>query len=175
MPFSTPIFKQETFDFLTNKFGPSTTILDLGAGCGTYSDLLKSKFTNMDAVEIHQPYIDQYDLKNKYNNVYNENALNFEFDYYDIIILGDILEHIDEREGIELIEKLYKKCNELIIGIPFNSEQGVHFDNIYEIHLQAELTNESFLEKYKGFRPLALRYDYGIYIKNNKSTNNIKQ
>jgi hypothetical protein len=173
MPFSTPIFKQETFDFLTNKFGPSTTILDLGAGCGTYSDLLKSKFTNMDAVEIHQPYIDQYDLKNKYNNVYNENALNFEFDYYDIIILGDILEHIDEREGIELIEKLYKKCNELIIGIPFNSEQGVHFDNIYEIHLQAELTNESFLEKYKGFRPLALRYDYGIYIKNNKSNQKV--
>ena len=173
MPFSTPIFKQETFDFLTNKFGPSTTILDLGAGCGTYSDLLKSKFTNMDAVEIHQPYVDQYDLKNKYNNVYNENALSFEFDYYDIIILGDILEHIDEKEGIELIEKLYKKCNELIIGIPFNSEQGVHFDNIYEIHLQAELTNESFLEKYKGFRPLALRYDYGIYIKNNKSNQKV--
>lgn len=173
MPFSTPIFKQETFDFLINKFGPSITILDLGAGCGTYSSLLKDKFPQMDAVEIYKPYIEQYDLKNKYNNVYNENALNFEFDYYDVIILGDILEHIDEKEGIELIEKLYEKCNELIIGIPFNSEQGIHFDNIYEIHLQAELTNESFLEKYKGFRPLALRYDYGIYIKNNKSNQKI--
>jgi hypothetical protein len=168
MPFSTPIFKQETFDFLRNKYGPSTTILDLGAGCGTYSDLLKTIFPNMDAVEIHKPYIDQYGLEQKYNKVWNDNAITFNFDYYDIIILGDILEHISEDEGIKLIEKLYTKCDELIIGIPFNSEQGVHFDNIYEIHLQSELTNESFLEKYNGFRPLALRYDYGIYIKNNK-------
>jgi len=173
MPFSTPIFKQETFDFLKNKYDASVRILDLGAGCGTYSDMMRTVFPNMDAVEIHAPYIDEYQLRNKYNNVWNENAITFDFDYYDVIILGDILEHIEESEGIKLIEKLYNKCNDLIIGIPFNSEQGVHFDNIYEIHLQAELTNESFLAKYKGFRPLALRYDYGIYIKNNKENQKV--
>ena len=174
MPFSTPIFKRETFEFLKNKYGPTTTVLDLGAGCGTYSSLFKLTFPNMDAVEIHQPYIVQYDLKKKYNTVYNENALTFEFDYYDIIILGDILEHIEEQQGIELIKKLYNKCSELVIGIPYNSEQGVHFDNVYEIHLQANLTNESFLKKYDGFRPLALRYDYGIYVKNNKANQKVK-
>ena len=174
MPFSTPIFKQQTLDFLTTKYNSSHTILDLGAGCGTYSDLLRTHFPKIDAVEIHEPYIQDYHLKNKYVNVYNENALTFDFDYYDIIILGDILEHISEENAIKLLDKLCSKCDELIVCVPFNSEQGIHFNNVYEIHLQTTLTNERFLETYKGFRPFALRYDYGIYIKNNKSNKCVK-
>jgi 16S rRNA A1518/A1519 N6-dimethyltransferase RsmA/KsgA/DIM1 with predicted DNA glycosylase/AP lyase activity len=89
MPFSTPVFKQETFDYLVNKFNPSSTILDVGAGAGYYSKLLKGTFPNMDAIEIFEPYIRQYQLRLKYNNVWNENILTFEFDHYDIIYFGD--------------------------------------------------------------------------------------
>ena len=94
MPFSTPVFKKETIDHLVNKFDSSSTILDVGPGCGTYSKLLKDVFYNMDAVEIFEPYIEKYKLNELYNNVWNENILTFDFDYYNIILMGDVLEHI---------------------------------------------------------------------------------
>jgi protein-L-isoaspartate O-methyltransferase len=37
MPYSTPVFKNETIDYLVNKFDLSSTILDVGAGAGYYS------------------------------------------------------------------------------------------------------------------------------------------
>ena len=55
MPYSTPVFKNETIDYLVNKFDPSSTILDVGAGAGYYSKLLKGIFPNMDAIEIFEP------------------------------------------------------------------------------------------------------------------------
>ena len=165
MPFSTPVFKKETIDYLVNKFDPSSTILDVGAGAGYYSKLLKGIFPNMDAIEIFEPYIGQYGLKSKYNNVWNDNILTFEFDYYNIILMGDVLEHIEEGEGIEIIKKLYSKCDELVVAIPFNAPQGEWGGNIYETHLQPKLTHEDFLEKYEGFKPLEYRNDYGVYIK----------
>ena len=119
----------------------------------------------MDAIEIFEPYINQYGLKSKYNNVWNENILTFEFDYYNIILMGDVLEHIEEGEGIEIIKKLYSKCDELVIAIPFNAPQGAWGGNIYETHLQPNLTHEDFLKKYEGFRPLEYRNDYGVYVK----------
>jgi hypothetical protein len=165
MPFSTPVFKKETIDYLVNKFPPSSTILDVGAGAGYYSKLLKETFPNMDAIEIFEQYIGMYQLKLKYRNVWNENILTFEFDHYDIILMGDVLEHIEESEGIELVKKLYSKCDELVIAIPFNAPQGEYFGNIYETHLQPKLTHEDFLSKYDGFKPLEYRNDYGVYIK----------
>lgn len=165
MPFSTPVFKKETIDHLVNKFDSSSTILDVGSGCGTYSKLLKDVFYNMDAVEIFEPYIEKYKLNELYNNVWNENILTFDFDYYNIILMGDVLEHISEEEGIELIKKLYLKCDELVIAIPFNSIQGEWGGNIYETHLQPNITHESFLKKYDGFKSLEYRDDYGVYVK----------
>ena len=106
-----------------------------------------------------------FKLKNKYTNLFVCDALTFDFDYYDLLIVGDILEHIEEEQGIKFIERIYGKCKDLIVSVPFNSEQGVHYDNKYEVHKQTKLTNESFLQKYKGFKPLCLRYDYGVYIK----------
>ena len=93
--------------YLTNKFDDTRSILDVGCGHGFYYKLLKDHFKKFDAVEIWKPYIEEYKLEEIYDNVYNVNILEFDFDYYDVIILGDILEHIEESEGIALIEKLY--------------------------------------------------------------------
>ena len=169
MPRSTNIFKDETIKFITDKYAPSITILDIGCGCGTYSDLLKPKHENIDGLEIHEPYVEMFGLKQKYSNLFINDATKFDYQYYDLMIVGDILEHIEESEGVKFIERIYDKCDDMIIAIPFNSPQGVHYENEYEIHRQEHLTNESFLEKYKGFKVLCLRYDYGIYVKDTPS------
>ena len=173
MPFSTNVYKKETLNFIKNKFNRTSTVLDIGAGAGVYADHLRDYFYKMDAVEGFEPYVERYGLREKYANVFIENILDFDFSYYDLIIFGDVLEHIEEEAGIKLVEKLYDKCNDLIIAIPYNSEQEAHFDNDLEIHKQTELTQESFLAKYKGFKALATRYDYGVFVKDNEANKNI--
>ena len=44
-------------------------------------------------------------------------------------------------------------------------------ENEYEIHIQNDLTNEKFLAMYEGFTPFCIRYDYGVYFKNNNDNN----
>lgn len=173
MPHSTPIFKNETVNFIKSSCDLNASILDIGAGAGTYSDLLKQSFPSMDCVEVFEPYIEMFNLKGKYNNVYIENALEFDFKHYDLILLGDVLEHISKQDAINLIKKLYSKCNELIIAVPFNSAQGVHFNNDYEIHLQSDLSHDVFMDRFPDMRPLCLRYDYGVYVKSSVEKNNL--
>ena len=73
MPRSCSLLRQDTRKYLLDNYDKDSTILDVGPGEGTYYNLLNDYFTNMDAVEVWEPYINQYNLRNKYNNVYNEN------------------------------------------------------------------------------------------------------
>lgn len=165
MPRSTGYFKNETIDYIVKKYNKNAKILDIGAGIGTYSDLLRPKgFINIDCVEVFEQYVIDYNLKEKYNNVFIGDVvkMNINFNDYDLIIFGDVLEHIDEESAKVLLNKINKN---LIVAIPFESEQGEHFGNSYEIHLQSDLTIENFFDRFKGFHPFCLRFDYGVFVK----------
>ena len=165
MPFSTNYFKEETKKYISNNFDKSIKILDIGAGAGTYANLLKPLgFDNIDCVEAFEEYIEKFSLKTKYKNVTvgDITKLKIDFKKYDLIILGDVLEHIEKDAAIKLINKL--KSIPTIIGVPFESEQGEHFGNKYEIHLQSDLTLENFVTRFQGFHPICLRFDYGIFV-----------
>jgi hypothetical protein len=167
MPFSTPIFKDQTRDYINNYFDKKWKILDIGAGCGTYGDMLTPMgFYNIDAIEIYKPYISDYSLKNKYKTVYCENIIdsNINLQDYDAFILGDVIEHMSSSDSISLFRKI-NHAKEIVVCVPFNAPQGEHYGNIYETHIQENLTNQAFLNLYRNFDILCLRYDYGIYIK----------
>ena len=54
MPYSTGYLKGEVKQHFIKNVEKNVKILDAGAGCGTYSNLLKSDFHNMDGIEIYQ-------------------------------------------------------------------------------------------------------------------------
>jgi hypothetical protein len=176
MPSSTSFFKKQTIDYIINNFNINIKILDVGAGIGTYSDLLKPKgYKNIDCVEIFENYIQLFDLKSKYNKVINENVVNLDesvLNSYDLIIFGDVIEHITEEDSLKLFSKIKNRTN-VIVCVPFMAPQGEHYDNIYETHLQDKLTFNNFLEKYKTFVPFCVRYDYGVFL--NVNSLNITQ
>jgi hypothetical protein len=185
MPGNWGYLGEDTKNYLTNNFPASSTILDIGCGHGFYKKLLGDYFTGrFDAVEIWQPYIDEYNLIELYDNLYNVNILDFDFEYYDIIIMGDILEHLSKDDSIKLINKLKDKCKELIVVVPYYLPQDECFGNKYEIHLQPDLDDACMAEQYPcleliklGDRELKVRIDVGdqvyYYCAFKKKNNNI--
>jgi 2-polyprenyl-3-methyl-5-hydroxy-6-metoxy-1,4-benzoquinol methylase len=61
---------------------------------------------NIDAVEIHKPYIEKYKIERYYKNVFVGNILEFNYDDYDYIIIGDVLEHIHVKAAQKLIKDI---------------------------------------------------------------------
>lgn len=156
MPGNWGYLKDQTKEYLITNYNENCTILDVGVGEGFYINLLKDHFSHFDGVEVFAEYIEQFDLKNRYNNIFNINILDFEFDFYDIIIMGDILEHIELEDAVPLVERLIKKCNELLVILPFNLEQEIVNNNIYERHLQPYLNEEKMNEFYPGLELINL-------------------
>ena len=62
MPHSYPLYKDSVRNWFLQNVPLDTSILDIGAGCGTYSTLIRGYGYKMDAVEIWEPYITKYDL-----------------------------------------------------------------------------------------------------------------
>ena len=165
-------YKNIIKDYLIKQFDKDATILDVGPGCGTYYNLLNDYFTTFDGVEAFAPNIDRYNLRNKYRNVYNKDIKDFEFDYYDIIIIGDVLEHLSIEDAQKVIKYCENRCKQLIVAVPYTMPQDAIEDNIYEIHKQDDLTIENMKERYPSLKLLIHNSDYGYYVKkDNKDFN----
>jgi hypothetical protein len=166
MPTSYPLYKGSVLNWFLQNVPLDTSILDIGAGCGTYSTLIRGYGYKMDAVEIWEPYITKYDLKNKYGWVYEENILNMPFDVlgaYDFYILGDVLEHLSVEDAQWLMNFLKARGKKYLVAVPYVMEQGEHEGNIHETHLQPDLTPENMLERYPDLELLYGNNFYGYY------------
>lgn len=165
MGISTWYFKQQTIDFILRNYSTTAAILDVGAGAGTYADLLRQRgYTNMDCVEAWLPYIEKFALSTKYNQVFYGDVTTLELDFsrYQLVILGDVFEHISKEAAARLLDRL--KPADVLVAIPFESDQGALNGNPYEMHRQNTLTPFDFVKDYPAFNTLCLRYDYGVFI-----------
>ena len=159
------IYKPEITNYLKQNFDKEATILDVGAGEGTYYNYLNDYFTNIEAVEVFKPNIDNFDLEKKYSKVYNVNIKDFKYNYYDIIIFGDVLEHLEVNEAQEVLKYACCRCQEVIVAVPYLNPQGIEEDNIYEIHKQDDLTDEIMQQRYPFLKNVFKTDYYGYYIK----------
>ena len=164
MPYSTPFLKEEIKQHFIKNVLNHISILDAGAGCGTYSMLLREHFPNMDAVDIFPNYLQMFDLKAKYNNVFIGDIRKFDIDDYEYIILGDIIEHLTFEDAHKLLSKIQQKDKLCLVGVPYEYEQGTYMDNVHETHLQPELTEKIFLERYPFMKLLMGNDKYGYFV-----------
>jgi autotransporter strand-loop-strand O-heptosyltransferase len=163
MPYSFTYFKEEVKEWFLENVPTSKRILDVGPGIGTYSDLLRSLGYRMDAVEIYEPYIEKYGLREKYDNVFIGSIVTFDIKDYDFIILGDVLEHIPTNYAKELIRDIVNAKKECLVAIPYEMEQGEHEGNIHETHYQPDLTHEVMGERYPELSCIYRNEYYGYY------------
>lgn len=159
-------FKDEVSTFLKVSFSRKCAVLDVGAGDGVYYDLLSDYFDKIDAVEVFEPNIEKYRLREKYRQVFNEDIRNFQYSAcYDIIIFGDIIEHLTVEEAQKVLTYAYSRCRQMIVAVPYVYKQGMVDGNIYEIHKQDDLTPEIMKERYPFLKLLYGNDKYGYYVK----------
>jgi hypothetical protein len=170
MPHSYPEFKPEIREHFIKYIPKKSKILDVGPGSGTYSDVLNSLGYEIDCLEIWAPYIDQFNLKSKYNKVIVGDIRYFDISGYDYIIMGDVLEHLTFNEAAIVLEQMEINNIKCLVAVPYNYTQGVYEGNEYETHLQPDLTPENVLIRYPNLKVFNICSSndnipfYGYYI-----------
>jgi predicted TPR repeat methyltransferase len=134
-------------------------ILDIGLGEGTYINLIKEKNNicvnaSWYGVEAWQPYIEKYNLKNRYDYVYNDDIRKFSFSQLpklDVTIAGDVLEHMSKEEAIEIVEQVLDISKTLIISIPIvHMPQDEVEGNPFEVHVKDDWSHEEVMDTWKN-------------------------
>jgi hypothetical protein len=116
---------------------PTQIVLDIGAGEGKWGKLLKDKVKRIDGVEIWKPYITRYQLHNFYDTLYAVDLRSFRFDKeYDVVILGDVLEHLAREEAVVIIHSLKLQVKSIYLTIPITVciQDGNVIGNPFETH-----------------------------------------
>jgi hypothetical protein len=167
MPCSYGFFKSEIKSHILNNIDVESEILDVGAGCGTYAKLLHPEYRNIDAIEIFEQYITQYNLNNLYRNIYVGDILNFNFDLYNYLIFGDVLEHMSIPDAQYVLNRINQNNQKCLIAVPYLFEQGESEGNVYETHLQPDLTHEVFMNRYANMKTIYRNEHYGYYCNYN--------
>jgi hypothetical protein len=137
---------------LINQANP-TNIWDIGPGEGTYYHLIEDdgpnnewysgNFHHWTAVEIWQPYVDKYDLRSMYDNLVVADVRDVDFSEVgtflkeDLIIFGDVLEHMPEDDARRVILRAKKSFRWILVSLPIvHAPQGEVNGNPYEAHLK---------------------------------------
>ena len=154
MPYSFKRGKNEIREILISTLPPETKVLDIGAGSGTYFNLLGDYFPTMDAVEVFAPNIEKFSLQEKYRKVFNQDCLEFSFEEeYGLIIMGDVLEHLRVEDAQDFIKRALDSNPkaQMMIAVPYEHPQHGVGGNTHERHLQEDLNKENFSERYPDF------------------------
>lgn len=155
--------KGEIREWVLRNFPLNSTILDVGACDGKWR-LILYEYDEIDAVEIFKPNAER--IRPLYRNVFAEDIFTFGYDWYDLIIFGDVIEHMSVEKAQAVLEFARPRCKDMVIGVPFLYKQDAIYGNPWEVHVQDDLTRELFTERYPGFKLLCnARPDYAYYIK----------
>lgn len=152
-----------------------TTVLDVGAGWGKYRELLP-EYAKMDAVEVWRPTVDDEDLRVRYRNVFATDVYELVRSpgwlesYYDVVILGDVLEHLTRERAQTTLSRVRERCDDVIVVLPYLYAQDEEDGNPYQVHRQDDLTPELVAAEYPELRLVAVetrdwRPFKGLYVR----------
>jgi hypothetical protein len=122
--------------------GKNPRVIDVGAGSGTYSRLLRSSISgHWIAVEAWKPYIEEYDLPAIYDEIvcddirHRTDILFGDGGPPDLVIMGDVLEHMSKEDAKDIIYCSIFPPTTLLVCIPLlHLEQDAVYGNPFEIH-----------------------------------------
>lgn len=115
------------------------SLLDVGAGSGTYSLLLRDRLPGcvFIALEVHEPYVARFDLHARYDEVIVGDARTVPLPKVDVIVLGDVLEHMSMEDARALWARAREAATRAVFGsVPLGEHpQGAEEGNEFERHV----------------------------------------
>lgn len=171
MPYSDSRGKDTIINWLLEKTDIKK-ILDVGCGCGTYPDMLKEKHNLLKnaewvGIEAWEQYISEFNLKKKYNVLFNEDARYFDWNKVkdiDLVIFGDVLEHMTKEEAQSLVKNALQNSKYVIISIPIkHMPQDAVGGNPFEIHVKDNWTHQEVLESFPNIVKFGPPKKIGVY------------
>ena len=135
--------------------------LDIGAGAGKYGKMLQDHHPNAEkiAVEIDSSYIEKYSLASIYDKVLNISAIKLIDDAldetYDLVVIGDCIEHMRKSEGVDLLNFLIYRCKYILIHYPDRYVQGSVDGHTHKAHISVWSEHD-----FSGFDYLLIKNDF---------------
>lgn len=144
MPSSSPNGIDFICNWLSNREpGEIKRVLDIGPGfgkwgflCRLYLQIYRKQLTKadlksfrdkltIDAIEIYPPYIQELQQQ-IYNTIIQGSATEIlpAVEKYDLIIMGDVLEHVPLAEGMKILETARAKAKYVLIVMPIKFYPG---------------------------------------------------
>lgn len=130
------------------------SVLDVGVGFGKYGYLFREYLdiwdmervpdygkerwrTRIDGVEATRDYLTPLH-EFLYDDIHVGDVLTLadQLDCYDVIVMGDVLEHFEKEAGLALLDKLYARTNKCLI-LTFPARVAINHDvlgNAFEAH-----------------------------------------
>lgn len=149
------------------------SIIDVGAGSGTYADLLRPKLPDcaFRAIEIHEPYIERFGLLAKYKDIVLDDVRNWnvdcvygDFTTADVVILGDVLEHLSHEDALRVWSTARAVARKgVLLSLPIvEYPQGAVDGNEHEAHLHT-WSHEAVLAELDGIVDWWTGSQIGVY------------
>lgn len=145
-------------------------ILDVGPGRGTYSLLFRRFWpkSTWHAVEIWEAYQARFGLDQLYDEVVISDIRHYSTTSpkYDLIFLGDILEHMAQEEALTVVEQLLRSSPLLLISLPIvKMPQEESEGNPYERHVKDDWSHAEVMKCWGSYVALAhLEGPIGVYL-----------
>ncbi|MCM8548902.1 class I SAM-dependent methyltransferase [Streptomyces sp. STCH 565 A] len=122
------------------------TVTDVGPGEGTYARLFRPVHAGIwwTAIEIYKPYVAKYKLRSTktrrmYDEIHIEDVRESEDHLFhrDLVILGDVLEHMPRGSAVTLLETIVAAgAWHILVSVPIvDSPQGEVDGNPHEAHV----------------------------------------
>lgn len=154
-----------------NMMGMLEKIADVGAGSGTYKKLMAMDLPDevkWVGIEVWEPNIKKFDLVSLYDEVIEQDIRTFDFNKladFDLVLFGDILEHMTKEEAIAVTENCLKHCKSLMISIPIiHYPQGAEHGNPYEEHIKDDWSHDEVLETFPDIVAYLTHDHIGVYF-----------
>lgn len=144
-----------------------TSVLDIGAGAGAYGRICRRACpaAHLTAVEIWEPYVARFGLRGLYDEVLVADARTLALSAADVVILGDVLEHMSGAEAVELWSRARAVARRGVLAslpvVPY--PQGPAEGNPFEAHVE-EWSDARVLAVLPGVVAHDIDGEIGVYL-----------
>ncbi len=172
MPYSSHNGKETICQWLDKNKSSLKTMVDFGAGAGAFGKMFKFLAPEIKrfAVEGYAPYVERFKLNQFYDGIIVGKIEEIKWPDGDVAIFGDVIEHLEKKQAIEIIKVAALRYKHLILSIPLgHCPQGASQGNELERHL-SEWTFEE-LSKVQNWKIKKIETDIkdgftiGVFIK----------